>query len=529
MKKIIFLVLLLTTSIFASDTWYNLVLPNTVSQTTGGLNPPQTLQVGGTDGTNLRALSLDSSGKPQVNMSQVGGTSVSTGAGLTNAGTIRVVLPTDQSAIPVTGTVSATNPSVSTTGSAVPGSATFVGGSDGTNLRALKVSTAGVLSIDGSAVTQPISAASLPLPTGAATSAKQPALGTAGTASTDVISVQGIAGMTPFAVTGTFFQATQPVSGPLTDTQLRATPVPVTANAGTNLNTSALALSANQTNGTQKTQVVDGAGLVFGPALTFSGANYQPVFLAAGAINGAAIPTRSIQVSGKDGAGNAQPILVDTSGIQSVKPTDGTTAITVKAASTASVATDTSSVVALSPNSPVPAGVNTVGAVALVDGLKQSYSASSVGFVPAAAATDICTLTGSATKTIRLTRVEVTGTGTAAATVNISLIKRSTADTAGTAVAATVGPHDSNNAAGTATVNHYTANPTLGTTTFTARVSRYTAVAAAALINPLFWDFGERPAQAIVLRGTGQVAAINLGGATIAGPVFNCNWEYTEE
>jgi len=41
-----------------------------------------------------------------------------------------------------------------------------------------------------------------------------------------------------------------PVSGPLTDTQLRATPVPVsgtvTANAGTNLNTSALALEATQ-------------------------------------------------------------------------------------------------------------------------------------------------------------------------------------------------------------------------------------------------------------------------------------------
>lgn len=42
-------------------------------------------------------------------------------------------------------------------------------------------------------VTQPISAASLPLPSGAATSAKQPALGTAGTPSTDVITVQGIA------------------------------------------------------------------------------------------------------------------------------------------------------------------------------------------------------------------------------------------------------------------------------------------------------------------------------------------------
>ncbi len=64
-------------------------------------------------------------------------------------------------------------------------------------------------------------AAPLPLPTGASTSAKQPALGTSGTASADVITVQGIAGMTAVKVdgsavtqpvSGTFWQATQPVS-----------------------------------------------------------------------------------------------------------------------------------------------------------------------------------------------------------------------------------------------------------------------------------------------------------------------------
>lgn len=77
---------------------------------------------------------------------------------------------------------------------------------------------------------QPVSATALPLPTGAATAAKQPALGTAGSASADVISVQGIASMTALKVdgsgvtqpvSGTFFQTTQPVSGT------------VTANAGT--------------------------------------------------------------------------------------------------------------------------------------------------------------------------------------------------------------------------------------------------------------------------------------------------------
>lgn len=59
------------------------------------------------------------------------------------------------------------------------------------------------LKVDGSGFTQPISgsltniAGTISLPTGAAIAAKQPALGTAGTASADVITVQGIASGTP--------------------------------------------------------------------------------------------------------------------------------------------------------------------------------------------------------------------------------------------------------------------------------------------------------------------------------------------
>lgn len=45
------------------------------------------------------------------------------------------------------------------TGAAVPSRAIQVAGSDGTNLRAIKVSTTGVVSVDGSAVTQPVSGA----------------------------------------------------------------------------------------------------------------------------------------------------------------------------------------------------------------------------------------------------------------------------------------------------------------------------------------------------------------------------------
>lgn len=59
------------------------------------------------------------------------------------------------------------------------------------------------------------------LPTGAATAAKQPALGTAGTPSADVLSVQGVASMTALKVDGS--ATTQPVSG--TVNQGAVTPV----------------------------------------------------------------------------------------------------------------------------------------------------------------------------------------------------------------------------------------------------------------------------------------------------------------
>lgn len=138
------------------------------------------------------------------------------------AGSLPVTIASNQSAIPATQsgtwTVQPGN-----TPNTTPWLATLnQGGNSAT------VTGANALKVDNSAVTQPVSAIALPLPTGAATAAKQPALGTAGTASTDVLSVQGITSMTPLKIDGS--AVTQPISGT------------ITANAGTNLNTSALAL-----------------------------------------------------------------------------------------------------------------------------------------------------------------------------------------------------------------------------------------------------------------------------------------------
>lgn len=79
--------------------------------------------------------------------------------------------------------------------------------------------------------TQPVSNASLPLPSGASVSAKQPALGTAGSASADVITVQGIVSMTALKTDSS--ATTQPISGT------------VTANAGTGSFTVAQGTAAN--------------------------------------------------------------------------------------------------------------------------------------------------------------------------------------------------------------------------------------------------------------------------------------------
>lgn len=200
--------------------------------------------------------------------------------------------------VTIAGTIIATNPSVSPTGAAVPASGTYVAVDVGGNLTGL-TGTANGLKVDGSAVTQPVSgtvtvqqataanlnatvtgtvaatqsgtwnvnnvSGTVSLPTGASTSAKQPALGTAGTASADVITVQGIAGATAVKVDGS--ASTQPISGT------------VTANAGTgnftvvqatasNLNA---AVQGNGTAGAPAGGILSVQGVVSGTAMNVQG------------------------------------------------------------------------------------------------------------------------------------------------------------------------------------------------------------------------------------------------------------------
>lgn len=164
-----------------------------------------------------------------------------------------------------------------------------------------------------------------------------------------------------------------------------------------------------------------------------------------------------------------------------------------------------------------------------VDGSKTSYSGGAI-ITTAATATDIFTIAGSGTKTIRVTYVSISLTGTISTTLSISLIKRSAADTGGTSTAVTAVPHDSANAAATAAVLAYTANPAVGAAVGTMRVEKLDAVTSGGNGSPaIVWDFGMRPAQAIVLRGTAQQLAVNLNATSITGGSANVSIEWTEE
>lgn len=161
--------------------------------------------------------------------------------------------------------------------------------------------------------------------------------------------------------------------------------------------------------------------------------------------------------------------------------------------------------------------------------MKPTYMASGT-FTPAATPTDLVIIEGSATKTIRVIAFILATTNTAAGSQQFFLIKRSTADTTGTFVAATAVPLDSNNAAATVNrVGHFTANPgALGTavgTLVTKRVASPAAIPAtwAGVVQDAGFDFltifqNSILDQPVVLRGVAQCLALNFNGvALVAG------------
>lgn len=163
------------------------------------------------------------------------------------------------------------------------------------------------------------------------------------------------------------------------------------------------------------------------------------------------------------------------------------------------------------------------------DGVLQTYSASAE-WTAAASPTDVFTITGSASKTIKIRRIYLSLTATSGANMSIFITKRSTANTGGTSTVSTAVPWDSANAAATATVRAYTANPTLGTLvgniqTATVYVSGGGTIGSV----PIVLEYTGTAQQPLILRGTSQVVGINFGGVTRTGNVTRATVIWTEE
>lgn len=163
-----------------------------------------------------------------------------------------------------------------------------------------------------------------------------------------------------------------------------------------------------------------------------------------------------------------------------------------------------------------------------------TYAASITGLVPAASCTDLFTLTGSASKTIRIMRVMVSATTTSATPVtnDVVFLVRSTANSAGTSTNPTAVPYDSNDAAASATINAYTANPTTGNLVGNILVAKLQPTLATFTATdfpsqaPLVVQFGITDSKPPVLRGATQVFAVNLNGAT---PTATASWDISIE
>jgi hypothetical protein len=172
------------------------------------------------------------------------------------------------------------NASVGLTGATAPTSATEIG-----------IIVAGLLQGVSATNPLPISVASLPLPALAATSTKQ----SDGTQKTQVVDGSGnVIGSTANALDVNIKSGITnplPVTGPLTDAQLRATPVPIsgtvaaiTAQVDTNLKQVGGANTATAASGVQKVGIVGGA----------TGVTLDAVL-------GATKPANVLQVGGNDG------------------------------------------------------------------------------------------------------------------------------------------------------------------------------------------------------------------------------------
>lgn len=183
-------------------------------------------------------------------------------------------------------------------------------------------------------------------------------------------------------------------------------------------------------------------------------------------------------------------------------------------------------------------GVNTVPTVGqncLTESTVDTYAATSIGLVPAASATDIACITGSATRVVRLLSVRISGSAGTLVSLPVVITKHASANTGGTAATSTALPvpykMDTTDATPTATTTAYTANPTIadaapGYLDIANVTLNVTTAAGGTPFNFTYLThiYNEPP----TLRGVAQQICVNLNGVSVSSGVLAISFLWTE-
>ena len=184
--------------------------------------------------------------------------------------------------------------------------------------------------------------------------------------------------------------------------------------------------------------------------------------------------------------------------------------------------------------------VNVVPQVGMISSILKvpTYTATSVGLVPASAATDLFCISAGASKNISIKRLIVSGTAGTAITTPFLVYTRSALDTGGTAatslalpVAVPLMPSDP---ASTAVLTAYTANPTVAATPLlmgALQVNLPVTTAAGSSVETVReWgttvDMFNHSLN--IIKGTTNQICVNLNGVTVSSGVLNISIQWTE-
>lgn len=168
---------------------------------------------------------------------------------------------------------------------------------------------------------------------------------------------------------------------------------------------------------------------------------------------------------------------------------------------------------------------------------RQRVSFSASATIGTGATSHFLVIAGSATKTVRVTRVSCFAQATGAIYTKVTANVNSAADTGDAGTALTAVPHDSLDPAATAVALFHTTSPTPGTAVGAVRtgILNVTLLTESATdfptVNPpLTWEFGTRPfEQEVVLRGVAQTFSLDTSAAFGSGGNAYCDLAWTEE